>query len=81
MARFKRITSFLIVFIFFVASSAFSQTPPPGESPEAMGSRYQAQMEREKKALEKKKEKPPEIEIEKEAKKPVPEGPSFTLKE
>ena len=81
MARFKRITSFLIIFIFFVASSARAQTPPPGESPEAMGSRYQAEMEKEKKALEKKKVKPPKIEIEKEAKKPVPEGPSFVLKE
>ena len=76
-----RITSFLIIFIFFVAPSAFSQTPPPGESPEAMASRYQAQMEKEKKALEKKKAKPPEITVEKEAKKPVPEGPSFVLKE
>jgi hemolysin activation/secretion protein len=80
MAR-LRIASFLVVLVLFISSSAHAQTPPPGESPEAMASRYRSEMEKEKNALEKKKAKPPKIEVEKAAREPVPEGPSFTLKE
>lgn len=75
---YKRV--FIILIFFGLVKPAFAQTPPPGESPEAMGSRYQAQMEREKK-LSAKKAKPPETEVEKAAQKLAPEGPSFVLKD
>lgn len=78
---YKTLRIFIILLSFGLAIPAFAQTPPPGQSPEAMGSRYQAQVEKEKKALEKKKVRPAKIEVKEEAEKPIPEGPSFILKE
>jgi len=62
------------------SSNAWAQEPPPGAEPDAQGRRFQADVERTQKALEKKKAKAPEIEIE-EPNLPAPAGEvSFLLK-
>ena len=54
---------------------------PPGQESAAQASRFEAEAEKKARDLERKKAKPPEIEIEEEKKAPVAEGPSFVLKE
>ncbi len=73
-------SSVLILLCLFLSSTSIAQTPPstpPGDDTGVQASRFQTETELEKKALEKKEPKAPEIEIEKEAKNPSVEGPSF----
>ncbi len=71
---------FIITFFSFSFKAA-AQNLPPADQPGAQGSRFQAESEREKKRVEKKKVRAPQITIEKEkAKLPLGQGPSFLLK-
>ena len=83
----RRILPFLFtlsLLSFFMPSDSRAQAPPPipsGSNPEAQVNRFQDESELQKKRLERKKPKPPEIEMKKEAEKPAVEaGPSFVLK-
>ena len=58
-----------------------AQNEPPGNVPGAQAERFKREAEEKKKELEPKKEKAPEMKVEEAVKKPVPEGPSFTLSE
>lgn len=76
--------SIFLLVSFFLSSNSIAQPPPrvpSGDDTGAQASRFQMETELEKKTFEKKKPKAPEIEIEKEEKKPpVEEGISFVLK-
>jgi hemolysin activation/secretion protein len=76
----------LILFSLFLSSIAIAQAPPPrapsGDNTGAQATRFKDASELEKKRLDYKKPKAPQVEIEEEAKKPPVEGgPSFVLKE
>lgn len=72
------IISCTLIFGLSAVSMAYAQ--PPGSGSDAVASRYRAEAERQKRAAETAKVKPPKIEYEKEAAQPaVPEGPAFTL--
>lgn len=84
----RPIPVFLLIFLFFsffAASTAVAQPPPnipTGDQAGAQAKRFQTESEMEKRALEKKKPKKPEIQIEEEKAKPVEgAGPSFVLKD
>ncbi len=69
----------LILLSLFLSSTSIAQTPP-GDSPGAQASRFKEESELERKRVEQKKPKSPQIDIEEEAKKPAMEGePSFIL--
>ena len=70
-------------FLVYLPSISVAQPPPnipSGQQPGAQGARFKEDAEREKRALERKKPKPAQIEMEKEKKPPVEAGPSFVLK-
>ncbi|MFH1692218.1 MAG: POTRA domain-containing protein [Candidatus Omnitrophota bacterium] len=70
--------------VFFMAlfcQPVFAQTPPPGSDAGAQAQRYKTDVDAEKKRLEFKKPKAPEITVEEEPAGPAaPEGISFVLK-
>ncbi|MCX5665846.1 MAG: hypothetical protein NT036_02190 [Candidatus Omnitrophica bacterium] len=76
-------SSILILLSVFFSSPSIAQAPPrapSGDSSGAQANRFQRESDLERKRLEQKKPKSPQIDIEEEAKKPVVEaGPSFTL--
>ena len=73
----------LLVFLFLLLLSprAIAQNIPPGDEPGTQARRFQTESELQRKALERKGPKAPEIELEEEKKEPSMEGaPSFLLK-
>jgi len=75
------IVALLLITLFF-ANVSFAQNIPSGSEPGAQSSRYQKELETEQDVFQKKKIKPPKIEIEKEPVKPkAEEKVSFILKE
>ncbi|MDD5449970.1 MAG: ShlB/FhaC/HecB family hemolysin secretion/activation protein [Candidatus Omnitrophica bacterium] len=78
--RYAFIAAALLFFSWSLDLCHAQQSPPPGDEPGAQASRYQDD-EREKKALEKKELKAPEIEVQKPEEKKEKGGPSFVLKE
>lgn len=67
--------------LFALPSPLLAQDPSPGQEPAAQAERFKTQTETEKKQLEKKEGKAPEIEIQPEQKKPSSlKGSSFILK-
>ena len=75
------ILGFVISFLFLSQPKAFSQVTPPGQEPGAQAERYKSDVDKEKKRLEQKKPKAPEIKIEEKKAEPAKGGVSFVLKE
>ena len=71
----------LFSFFFCFCSHAWAADLPPGQEPGAQAERYKYGVDKEKKKLEYKKPKAPEIKIEKEKAEPAKGGASFVLKE
>ncbi len=74
-----KITVVLFIAVFF-CGSVFAQNPPPGSDAGAQAQRYKTGVDEEKKRLEFKKPKTPDIMVEEEARKPVAAGATFVLK-
>lgn len=75
------VLTLLLALSFFIVSDSAAQPPPTpsGNDPGSQASRFQRESDMERRAVERKKPKAPEIDIQKEEAKPVPSGPSFTL--
>ena len=73
--------SLVFLSVLFLPSILLAQAPPtpPGNDAGPQASRFQRESEMERRAVERKKPKAPEIEMEKAKKPPVPAGPAFTL--
>lgn len=71
----------IIIFTFlFSNQSLFAQSPPPGSDAGAQAQRYKTGVDEEKKRLEFKKPKPPDITVEEKPEEGITKGPSFVLK-
>lgn len=81
MKRLLRQVSVVVSFLLFFCLQVHAQNPPPGSDAGAQAQRYRTGVDDEKKRLEFKKPKTPDITIEEEPQAPSEEGVSFVLKE